>query len=332
MRRLGCFLLIVLSFLAAPAKGQEALIEDPSEQLINRSYCAADLGEGRLAAGSTYGVLFYEVGDVTGTAKAPQRLEPEESKLLLADSVNDLAYADALLVVANGPAGLKLVRGTGAHEQPTVVSSIETPGAAMGVALSGPHLAVAMGVMGVALYSLADHHSPELLGTFDTDGYARQVRFIESNSSTELSLIVANGRGGVAELTIDPLAKFRVVHSNRIEERGDVRQVLPVPGGVAISRGKAGICLLPDVSRKAPFHCVDNLDVVRGLALAGDLLLAGDGGEGLLVVPGVNAWQPGESRRHKLSQGSINRVYVFGDKVVIAADYFGILVFPVATL
>jgi hypothetical protein len=323
---------VLLLLLTTPAKGEDAAKEDPAAQLINRSYCAANLGDGRLAAGSTYGVLFYELGEITGTAAAPQRLEPEPSRLLLADSVNDLAYADGLLVVANGPSGLKLVRGTGPKEQPTIVSSLETPGAAMGVAISGPYLAVAMGVMGVALYDIADAKSPQALGIFDTDGYARQVRFRERDSSDELSIIVANGRNGVAQLTIDPTAKCRIVHSDRIEQQGDIRQVLLVPGGLAVSRGKAGVCLLPDIARKAPFHCMKNLDVVRGLALAGDLLLAGDGGEGLLVIPGVNDWEPGESRRYKPSKGSINRVYVFEENVVLAADYFGILVFPVATL
>lgn len=321
----------LLCLVAGPAWGQDAKLEAPSAQLVNRSYCAADIGDERLAAGTTYGVLFYDFGKATATAAAPQRLEPEAPRLLLTDSVNDLAFGDGLLVVANGPSGVKLVRGTGSDEEPTVSATIDTPGAAMGVALSGRYAAVALGVMGIGLYDVGNPEAPVAVATFDTDGYARQVRFVEAPSSELLSMVVANGRGGVLQLTVET-AQGRLVRSDRTKQSGDVRQVLPVPGGLAVSRGKQGVCLVPHVSRKAPQHCFDNLDVVRGLALADDLLLVGDGGEGIFVVPGLDDWEPGATVRHRLPEGSINRVYVFDDTVVIAADYYGILVFPVDSL
>ncbi len=332
MNRALVFTLGVLLLLASPLLGQEKAPPEPTAQLTNRSYCAANLGHGRLAAGSTYGVLFYDMGKTTGTVSAPQRLEPLAKKLLLPDSVNDLAHSDGLLAVANGPSGVKLVGRVGGEDEPVIVGTIDTPGAAMGVALSGHHLAVAMGVMGVGLYDVATPDSPHYLATYDTDGYARQVQFGAPASSELLSILVANGRGGVVEITVEPEAQARLVQSHQTRQPGDVRQVLVVPGGLAVSRGKEGFCLLPHASRKAPEHCYPNLDVVRGLALAGGRLLVGDGGEGLVVVPGVDDWAPGEQIRYKLSQGSINRVYVFDDTVVIAADYFGILVFPVDSL
>ncbi len=322
----------ILLLSGGQARGEENRKTDPSAPLVNRSYCAAELGDGRLAAGTTYGVLFYQIGDLTGTAEAPQRLEPESRKLLLPDSVNDLAFANGVLVVANGPSGVKLVRGVGPEEELTLVSTINTPGAAMSVAISGRYLVAAMGVMGVGLYDIDDPKSPRLLGVFETKGYARQARFVSVESDDVLALLIANGRGGLVRLTIDPLAENPVIQSERTEQSGDIRQVLPVPGGLAVSRGKQGVCLLPHVSRKAPEHCFDNLDVVRGLALAEDKLLAGDGGEGIMVVSGVDDWEPGQSIRYKLSQGSINRLYVFDDTVVCAADYFGILVFPTSSL
>lgn len=324
--------LTIASLFSAPLASQEKVAQDPTAQLTNRSYCAADLGDGWIAAGSTYGVLFYDLDRRSGTVLAPQRLEPASTRMLLADSVNDLAFADGLLVVANGPSGIKLVTNVSRGDKPHVVGTIDASGAAIGVAISGHYLAVAMGVMGVALYDISVHDAPLHLATYETEGYARQVRFTEPSSNELLILLIANGRGGIAELTVEPEAGGRLVRSSRTRQPGDVRQVLPVPGGIAVSRGKEGVCLLPHLSRKAPEHCLPNLDVVRGLALAGDRLLVGDGGAGLVVVPGIDGWEPGAPVMHTLSQGSINRLYVFDDTVVIAADYFGILVFPASTL
>ncbi len=329
----ACRLVVLLAVcaLSFPVRGQQPPTPRPTDPLVNRTYCAADLGNGRIAAGATFGVLFYQLPGSGGTPGDPRRLTPEDTRLLLPDSVNDLALAGDQLLVANGPAGLKMVRGIAAEETPEVSFQLPLPGAAVGLAVAEPYVAVAMGVMGVALLDLSVPDAPTVIGTFDTDGYARQVRFSRASPDGTVTLVVANSRSGVATLTIDS-GSGKLLSSDAMRVQGDVRQVVELPDGLVVSQGTKGVCFFPRAATPSPIHCYHSQDTVRGMAATRSHLLAGDGGAGLMVIAQLEKWGTAQPVTFRYENGSLNRVYHFGKTIVLAADYYGILVFPTARL
>jgi len=165
--------LSLVLLLAVPvSQAQEK--SDPAEPLANRTYCISDVGDGILAAGTTYGVLFYKVPDknlfTKGDALSPPALK---FRIPLPDSVNDLLWHNELLFVANGPHGVKAYKKGSTAGRFELVSEIDTGGAAISLAALGDHLFVAQGTMGLAAYDISTPGTPQELVTLDTEGRRR---------------------------------------------------------------------------------------------------------------------------------------------------------------
>ena len=58
---------------------------------------------------------------------------------------------------------------------PTLVGTYDTPGFAIGVAISGSYAYVADGDWGLQIIDVSNPASPTLVGTYDTPGYASDV-------------------------------------------------------------------------------------------------------------------------------------------------------------
>ncbi len=332
MSRMAVLLLPLLLLPTGALRAEEQHATDPTAPLKARTYCLAPLPDGRIAAGATYGVLFYGPPENEGTVHAPARPHGPSQGLALPDSVNDLLFHGRHLYVANGPRGIVVVDPGSAEVPPRSVGEVETAGAVMGLAAEGDVLAAALGVMGVALYDISDPASPRELGLFDTDGYARGVQILEDKAGTEVGLFVANGRGGIARLIVSR-ADWLVTSAHKVALDGDVRQLLLTPSHWVVSRGTAGVCTLDRTLTRESLTCVAVKDVARGIATAPGRVLVADGGEGVLVLkgPGLKG-ELTEEGRHKWEAGSMNRIYRFGDTVYLAADYASALAFSLSSL
>lgn len=315
----------VLAGYMALLMGGAALGEEkgtPAEELQRRSYCVIEAGPGRVAACTTFGVVVYSLPPAGGEDVGPEVvLDAMDKKILLPDSVNDLYYRDGLLYAANGPAGVKIIEGV-EGEYLRIAGEIETPGAAMAVAAVGNHLFVAMGVMGVGVYDVSDPTSLRALLSLDTEGYARNLHAEASGDGT-VTLLVANGRGGVARFELS--ATMELVGAGRLACGGDVRQVRPFAKGYVLARGAGGVCYVARTLAQETLVCMEGRDFVRSVAVDGRTVYAGDGGAGIMLIDWPDVSKAGTARRFVPEHGSMNRVAVIGGRIAVAADYAGVL-------
>ena len=303
-----------------PTRAEEKA-KKPADALLNRSYCAVEAGPGRVAACATYGVVVYAMPDAMPEQQVGEiPLDMVDKKLLLPDSVNDLCHDDGLLYAANGPSGVKIISGVGGKAL-TLQGEIDTLGAAMAVTIVGKNLFVAMGVMGVGLYDVSDPSSPRLVQTLDTEGYARNLFAYAGAGRT--TLIVANGRGGVAHFEFGP--EMNLAGARKLECGEDVRQVVPFGQGFVLARGGGGVCYADASLDKESLVCIPSRDFVRTVAVDGPVVYAGDGGEGMMLIEWTDVSKPGNVRRIMLAHGSMNRISIIRGKVAVAADYAGIV-------
>lgn len=305
---------------------------DPAKPLTNRTYCVADLGNGRVAAGTSYGVVFYQVPPKLEPGKDGfARLTPTAQGVGLPDSVNDLDYNGTLLFAAVGPTGIRIL---GKDEQGVFASEalIETPGAAMSVHGAGNLLFVGLGTMGFAAYDISSPTAPVQLLLQETDGYVRDLLVLpglpgsgDSPPRDQHHVWVANGRGGLLHFHFD--AKLQMVAAHTLDVAGDVRAVRAFGDKLVLSNG-VGVCVTDATLDKAGLKCVEAGDVARGLAIGAETIFVADSGDGVLALALDQDTGLAASKRRTPGEGSVNKVAAFNDLLFLAADYYGLLVIP----
>lgn len=334
--RLATGLAVFVLLISWQARGQER--PDPTRELTARTYSGLLLEGGNVLAGTTFGLVLYRL-----PAPRPSEGEPQpvlvgpEPVVLLPDSVNDLFATEGRVYVANGPPGIRIVPFNAERTRPLTegIVEIETAGAALSVAVEGSLLVAALGVMGVAAWDVSDPTCPAPLFGQDTGGYARHVLVRteagENGLPQGLTVFVANGRKGVARLRL-AADRASVLETGLLESAGDVRRLHLFRDGLLFSRGRQGLCYVDATLTPESVACVPSGDVVRGIAAAGDTVIAADGGAGLLLVGWSDPQKPGAPVHFPLGEGSANRVTVAGDSVIVAADFQGIRVFSLSEL
>ena len=215
------------------------------------------------------------------------------------DDLHRVVVRDGLLYSAGAKSGL-LVVDVRDPDRPRLVTTVATDLPAMGLALSGNRLLVAVGsnagAGGLRVFGLADPTRPSLMGTLDVGQDARAVA-----SVGRYALLATWENLFVVDLA-DPAAPH-VASQARAYDGVD----LVVGGTMAWLRrewaapGDSYHLALFDLADLPVIRPLGELPLLtsRGMAAAGDLLLAADGARGLLVVGPA---EPGEKRlllRHR---------------------------------
>jgi len=323
-------LLETVSLPLRPARGEE----DPAAQLMGRSYCLADLGGGEFVVGTTYGVQVFRLAPPT--EKRATWSTTQVHAHALPDSVNHVLVHREVVYAANGPHGVQGLRVDSGTHALTLLAHLETEGAAMGLAAVGPLLLVAQGVMGVAAVDISAPHSPLVQVNLDTGGYARRLLAATHDpaepgqSAAGVDVWVANGSGGVAFFHLAPGGA--VLSTRSLKTEGDARDIRFMGDGLLFSRGHRGICRVDRSLTPEGMSCVENEDVARSLAVAGTTVYVGDGGNGIMVTDWTSPAQPRLEHRYKPAGGSMNALLLADKLLIAAADYYGILVIPLAEL
>lgn len=328
------YLCLLLLLVGKPAYADDE--DDPTAELLARSYRLAGLGDGRLVAASTYGITVYSPGAVLsveqGEGGAENQAQPEgpfvamadgAAGVLLPDSATDVAFHNGHLYAANGPHGVVVFQG-GADGGLKEIARVETEGAAMSVVPHGALLFVASGVMGVEVFDISDPRTPGRLVTLDAGGYARHVLVVQDEATPPLlTVYVANGRAGIAGFRLKSGCKIDSTFFLKTD--GEVRRVAAFGDGLLFSKGFGGVCLAGRDLRKISGQCIESRDAVRDIASVGSKVYLADGGGGLIVVDWADPEAPVLEQRVQPEAGSINGLLVVDDKLYLAADAYGLL-------
>lgn len=343
---------VVMVCLVAPKFGLAQEKSDKfAQELKIRTYDVLPLPSTELVAlGTTYGVVFSKVVKQENSFKLV-----EVSSVKLPGSVNSLAVVSSckrsnvpdVLVASLGPDGIALLDYSTIPQKPAVVLKLlKVSGAAWSVAYLEPYLFVACGTTGIDIFKVdfcrnkfLHHKTIEVRalrykddsGKTDVPGlssYVRQLLVQKTGAGSKSSefpyrLLVANGRAGLALLTLDE--KLHVEQTRFISMRGDVRWVLPFANGFLVSLSHEGLCYLDGNSLELE-GCINSTDVVRGAAVISKKeIVVGDGATGLIRVNWSIPDKPLVSRPITLP-GSVNNVRFYRGKLYVAADYGGALV------
>ena len=299
------------------------LAQSPTEPLKPRSYAVVPLDDLTLAAGTTYGIVLYDV-----PTEIPENhvLTPRaEGNIPLPDSVNHLAVHNGILWAALGPHGVRGYRWQEGKLNP--LASIETGGASMRLLADGDLLWIGTGTMGVESWNIKDPAHPKHELTLDTAGYARTIFLRGGPEDKHRRLWVADGRGGLVRYSV---SGHRARSLGRSSLPGDVRWVGPFGKEMLVSLGEGGLChMVPNASGgrapKAGF-CIENEDVVRDVATLNHWVFAADSSDGVMVIDWTNATQPNLMDRIDV-EFSANALVIHNDRLYVAADAGGIRVF-----
>jgi len=309
---------------------------DPTAELMQRTYVVAGLPGEHLAAGTTFGVVVYQLPEKL-EMKIPEggghvALQEKSKGAMLPDSVNDLLVCGDRLYAANGPHGVAAfsIMADGKLEP---VGEIATDGAAMGLAAEEGLFFVAEGTMGVSVWNVSDPALPEAVVDIETPGYARDVLVsyepgVVEGGGRVVAVYVAAGTGGV--LRYELLPDMTVVPVARLEGPGDVRALAMSGDSVVFSRGPRGVCATGRMLDEKGLRCAEVKDRARDVAAWGDMVFVADGGAGLMVVDWSNRSKPEVFARRELPSGSLNRLLLLRDggalRVIGAGDYLGVVV------
>ncbi|MBM4372902.1 MAG: hypothetical protein FJ098_14710 [Deltaproteobacteria bacterium] len=255
------FALFASLLLPGPVAGEEP---DSAAELIRRTYCLHTPGPELLAVGSAYGVVLHRL-DGRGVPVRAGALPME-------DAVTALAGTGDLLYVANGPRGLAVV-DVADPDAPREIARVETPGAVLRLLPMGEDLFAALGTLGVGHFRLDDPRLPVLRKRLEVEGNTRDLC-----PAPGRGLAVA---AGVFVWVQDPAAESPVLRPSGLPEPGavldldrtllvagratilpvdvmgllgpgaapvvlgdEIRDLEPVPGGVAAAAGSDGLVLL----------------------------------------------------------------------------------------
>ena len=86
---------LLMTVMNGPVRGEEAPAADPAAELQVRSYAIAPISDSVVAAGTTYGVVFYNTGKPRKGTREPVSVGQPIFAIPLPDSVNDLLYSGA---------------------------------------------------------------------------------------------------------------------------------------------------------------------------------------------------------------------------------------------
>jgi len=177
---------------------------------------------------------------------------------------------------------------------PTSVSSIDIPGYANNVDVSGDLVFVAAGSAGVHAIDISDRSAPVILGTFDTPGNANDVQVMGTLG------YVADGTGGLQILDIsDPSA---------LDSPGIILGAVQTPSGgeawdislsgprVYVASGNAGLQIVDvtDPATPTELSVIDTVGIAKGVAVDPIRMLAmvADGSSGMTIVNVADAMNP----------------------------------------
>jgi len=162
---------------------------------------------------------------------------------------------------------------------PSILGTYNSPGAATGVAVSGPIAYLADGESGLQVVDVSDTANPRRIGGFNTPGYATRVAVKDTHA------FVADGSRGLEILDIsDPTLPVRIGQLSTSRGISDVK----VSGNYAfLAAGNLGVGVV-DVSNLASPVLVTNINpgdhFVGTVALSGDSIYASAGRAFMLNV------------------------------------------------
>jgi hypothetical protein len=303
---------------------------DPAAQLLARSYRLAALGNGWLAAASTFGITLYRPMD---KPDGPPEMDGAFVTLpggtpgvKLPDSVNDLAFHNGHLYAANGPRGVVVFeqREDGKLEE---LARVQTEGAALSVVPHGALLFVASGVMGVEVFDISDPGNPGAITVLDAGGYARHVLVVQEDAAPpRLTVYVANGRAGIAGFKLRDGCQTETTFF--LKTKGEVRRITRFGDGLLFSQGFGGACYASRDLRQVSSTCLKSGDAVRAILPLGDKVYLADGGGGLMIANWKDLQKPTLEARLLPEAGSINGLLAVDNQLFLAADAYGLLTLP----
>jgi hypothetical protein len=210
--------------------------------------------------------------------------------------------------VADSEFGLQVI-DIMSPESPRIVGSVDTPGSAYGVAVSGKYAYVTDGSGGLQAIDIANPESPRIVGSVDTPGFAYDVAVLGGTA------YVADGSGGLHVIDIANPSSPGIVGS------------VHTPG-VAY-----GVAVLGNYAYVAAFTSrivgsVDTPGFAYDVAVVGSTAYVADGSGGLEVIDIANPESPGVLGGID-TPGVAYRVAVVGSYAYVADFTAGLQIMPV---
>lgn len=285
-----------------PGRAQVAAVADGQAYMVER-FPNSDVLADRLF-----------IVDVTDPAAPRLR-----GRLDLGNSLLKVVVRNGLLYGAGAKAGL-LVLDVHDPDRPRYLTTVATDLAATGVAADGVRLLVTVGwnasAGGLRIFTLADPTRPTLMGTLDVGQDARAIAPVGRYAllATLENLFVVDMADPTAPRVASQVGAYEGVDIVVSGTRAWLRRRWVAP------RDTNHLALF-DLAELPMIRPLGELPLLtsRGMAAAGDLLLAADGARGLLVVgPG----EPGEKRlrlRHREPTiGAPAGIVVDGDHAIVS--------------
>ncbi len=224
---------------------------------------------------------YLTVLDVSNTAKPLAR-----SKILLADTIQDIEIVGTIAYVALGSAGVQIV-DISFPTAPQLRGSFNTSGFAQRLMIQGNLLFVADGVSGLVILDVSNSVSPSLISVYDTTGETKG--FVLSGSH----IYIADGPAGLLILDVSNPMALNFVGS--FDTPGDARDVDRSFGMAYVADGDSGLEII-DVSNPAnPFlrGSYSNDIPIHQVILSGLIAIVSSGsGYGNLIVRALDVSDP----------------------------------------
>ena len=187
-----------------------------------------------------------------------------------------MAVAGPYAYVANHDAGLQVIDISN-PALPSPVATVDTSGAAYGVAVAGPYAYVADGDAGLRVIDISNPAAPSLVATVDTSGFARGVAVAGHYA------YVADGVAGLQVIDISDPAVPTLVATLGIS---GYAFVVAVAGPYAYVAAGNGLRVIDISDPAAPtlVRTVNGSGIAFGVAVAGDHAYIADYLAGLQVI------------------------------------------------
>lgn len=153
---------------------------------------------------------------------------------------------------------------------PVALASINIPGYANNVDVSGNHAYVAAGATGLQVVNVENPSSPSIVGSLDTPGNANDVRVVGNLA------YVADGTAGLRIINVsNPAAPVSV---GSVDTPGEAQDVMVVGGRAYVADGASGLQIIYVSNPASPqiLGAADTAGTARGVDVSGSFAVVAD--------------------------------------------------------
>ena len=163
-------------------------------------------------------------------------------------------------------------------ESPQIVGSVDTPGDALGVAISGTHAYVTDWRSGLQVIDITNPESPQIVGTVDTPSIAYGVAISDTHA------YIADGFSGLQVIDISNPESSQIVGS---VDTPSFAYGVAISGTHAYVADGSGLQVIDITNPESPqiVGSVDTPSHAGGVAISGTLACVADGSSGLQILP-----------------------------------------------